>query len=371
MTEHLTQRLVDHRNVGLASQAVTEFTLHHGERRFDIGTLVVVGKKVGALELEVVIHLFPRSPAIAAMMRRKRDVRNGSHAGDRIGIAATCVTFIGGNFGNREVMGRCFAKRRQQGGIVGVAVLNLYGGNDVGFHSAHEMTLNPIMLRDDFSVFVVIPARKPRSGKAGRIHGEVNLDRLEGQAALSNQRLKNRSKVWILKVIGNAIEVWNLGDESATVSLSQIAHKAALRNRGIHLESDTENSVGKWQWRSARSWRNRDKARTQVAQQHLELVLFVSLRFIVSRPVLWIGNALRGGDSHALSNRRTTVRVLLTPHDECSGKNVLAPAAARFVIGARAFWMPMRDMFDSVESLSVLGRDNPASTVTANSSCGC
>ena len=60
MTEHLAQRLVDHRNIGLASQSVAELTLHHGERRFDVGTLVIVGKKVCALELEVVIHLFGR-----------------------------------------------------------------------------------------------------------------------------------------------------------------------------------------------------------------------------------------------------------------------------------------------------------------------
>ena len=42
VTENLTKRFVDHRRLRLASQTVAKFPLHHAERRFDIGALVVV-----------------------------------------------------------------------------------------------------------------------------------------------------------------------------------------------------------------------------------------------------------------------------------------------------------------------------------------
>ena len=50
MAEYSAQRLVDHRNVRLAAKAITEIPFHHGERRFDIRTLVVALQKFVALE---------------------------------------------------------------------------------------------------------------------------------------------------------------------------------------------------------------------------------------------------------------------------------------------------------------------------------
>jgi hypothetical protein len=42
VTEHLAQSLVDHSNVGLASQRIAELAFHHAESRFDVAALVVV-----------------------------------------------------------------------------------------------------------------------------------------------------------------------------------------------------------------------------------------------------------------------------------------------------------------------------------------
>ncbi len=53
MTENFAERFVDHRNASLTAKAVSEFTLHHAERRFDVGTLVVVLQELIAPELEV------------------------------------------------------------------------------------------------------------------------------------------------------------------------------------------------------------------------------------------------------------------------------------------------------------------------------
>jgi len=64
MTENLTKRLVSHRNISLASQAVAKLAFHHAERGFDVRPFVVVLQKLGAPELKVVIHPGPRSPAL-------------------------------------------------------------------------------------------------------------------------------------------------------------------------------------------------------------------------------------------------------------------------------------------------------------------
>jgi hypothetical protein len=78
MTENFAERFIDHRDVGLAPQAISEFALHHGERRFDVRTLVVMREKVRALELEIVIHLLPCSTAVPAMMRCEGNKRRGA-----------------------------------------------------------------------------------------------------------------------------------------------------------------------------------------------------------------------------------------------------------------------------------------------------
>lgn len=82
MTENLTKSFIDHRNVSLASQTVSEFSLHHAKRGFDIRPLVVVLQKVVAPEFEssgkplVPFHLEPRKFAHYGhgAARRSQDV---------------------------------------------------------------------------------------------------------------------------------------------------------------------------------------------------------------------------------------------------------------------------------------------------------
>lgn len=69
MTENLTKRFVDHRNVGLASETVTKVPLHHAESGCDVRPFVVVLHKLVLPELKVVVHLGPRSAAASAGTR--------------------------------------------------------------------------------------------------------------------------------------------------------------------------------------------------------------------------------------------------------------------------------------------------------------
>jgi len=251
MAENLTERFVGHGNIGLASEAVAELALNHAESGFDVGPLMVMRQKLVALKLEVMKHLGPRTAAIPAMVLSERNIRRGSEGSDRIGVCTRSIPFISGDFGNLKVLGGSASQRRKELGVMRVPSMNFNGGHNVGLDAAHKMDLDPIVLLFGNAVLVIVPASEMASSKAGRIDGEVRFNRLERQAALLNETAENGSQFGILKIVGDGIEVWNLGDKSAIVSFSQVTHEAALRDGGINFEHDAENGIGQRQARSA------------------------------------------------------------------------------------------------------------------------
>ena len=181
MTKHFTKRFIHHRGIGLAAQRVSELALHHAKRGFDIGPLVIVLQELLALEHEEVVHLAPLSAAIPLVMSSERNVRRRANAGNCSRIVATRISLIRRNLGDVEILRSRVDHRRKQLRVVSVPVANLYSCNDVGLDSAHEMALNPILLRNDLAVLVVVPASKPRRSKAGRIHSEIHFNRPPGR----------------------------------------------------------------------------------------------------------------------------------------------------------------------------------------------
>ena len=103
MTQNLTECFVDHRNIGLAPQAVTEFAFHHAECGFDVRPFVIVLQKLGAPELKVVVHLRPRSATSSNMIGFERNIRSRPNVCNRIGIRSRGVTLVGGYFGGSYV----------------------------------------------------------------------------------------------------------------------------------------------------------------------------------------------------------------------------------------------------------------------------
>ena len=83
MTENFAERFVDHRNIGLAPQTVSELPFHHAKRGLDIGPLVIMRHKFVPLELKVVKHLFPSPSTPALVVRRESYVRDGSETRTR------------------------------------------------------------------------------------------------------------------------------------------------------------------------------------------------------------------------------------------------------------------------------------------------
>ena len=56
VTQNLTQRFVDHRNIGLTTQGVAELAFHHAKRGLDIAAFVVVAQEFFAPVMEEMIH---------------------------------------------------------------------------------------------------------------------------------------------------------------------------------------------------------------------------------------------------------------------------------------------------------------------------
>src|SRR5439155_3914964 len=78
VAEHLAQRLVDHCNVSLTPQRISELAFNHAESGFDVRTLVVMLQELCPLELEIVVHLSPFPATVASVMRREGNVRRSS-----------------------------------------------------------------------------------------------------------------------------------------------------------------------------------------------------------------------------------------------------------------------------------------------------
>lgn len=124
---------------------------------------------------------------------------------------------------------------------------------DVRRNSAHDMNLDPIMLLFYNPLVVVKPAGEVASSKAGRVRRKISFHGFERQDALDNQFFKHRSQFWPLQVVGDAIEVRNLKNESTPLRPSQVTHKSASGNRGIDFESDTKNRIGQGEREDART----------------------------------------------------------------------------------------------------------------------
>src|ERR1035438_3319660 len=86
MAQHLAKRFVDHRRVSLAAKRVSKLALHHAERGFDVGALVVVLQELVLAEHEVMEHLLERSARLARRRTLERDERSAARLSDGIRV---------------------------------------------------------------------------------------------------------------------------------------------------------------------------------------------------------------------------------------------------------------------------------------------
>jgi hypothetical protein len=77
----------------------------------------------------------------------------------RIGLRLQLLDFC-----NLKVLGRGFGQSGEHNGIVCIPTKNFDSGHDVGFDSAHQMALDPIVLLSNLSVLVIVPTGGLRGG---------------------------------------------------------------------------------------------------------------------------------------------------------------------------------------------------------------
>ena len=236
-------------------------------------------------------HLRPRSIAAPDVVRSEGNIRSRPDASDCVRVFPRSISFISGDFGDLKILRSRIDQSRKHFNVARKSAANLNGSHDIRFDSAHQMALDPIVLLFNRAVFVVKPTGKTASREARRIGSEIGLYRFERQAALSNQGAENGGQIGILKIVGNAVEVRNFGNESASVCFPQITHKTTLRNSGINFKYDIENSIRQGQWRPASFGWGCNETGTEISKQDLEFVLFMGLRLVVSGPVLRIRGA--------------------------------------------------------------------------------
>src|ERR1017187_337268 len=370
MEQHLAKRFVDHRRVSLAAKRVSKLALHHAERGFDVGALVVVLQELVLAEHEVMEHLLERSARLARRRTLERDERSAARLSDGIRVGQTAVSLVCRNLGDGEVFGGRFDHRSKRQRVVRVHLLNVDSGHDVGFDSAHEMTLHPILLDVLFAVLHIMPAGKPRSGESGRIDGKVSLNTAERQTALLDKAAQNGSHGRVFKVIKNRVVMRSGSDEALALRVPQIAHKATTAHRRIDLKHYAENGIRQGQLRaSGPAIFGVCDSTAEIEKQTQKLILFVRLRGVVSGPRLRIGRSFLC-KSYGFRHRSASICVVLPPHYIDRGVDVFAVLAAGLVVGARALWISFCQMPDRIDALPALRRHNPAIAELLNPLCG-
>ena len=218
------------------------------------------------------------------------------------------------------------------------------------------------MLLPNLAVLVVKPTGETASRETGRIHSKVGFNRLQGQAGFSDETLEDARQVGILKIIGNAVEMRNLGDVSAPVGFSQVGHEPPLRNGGINLERDVKNGIGERQPRTTILGRSGYQTGAQVAQKGLEFILLSRLGRVIGRPRLPVSRLPRLRECNALGHSGSAISILFPLHHKRSGIDVFASRFTLLEVGALASRKLLSNL-NAVESRSALRRNHPPSAI--------
>ena len=168
MREHLTQRLVDLRRLGLAPQAFAELRLNHREDRLDVAALVVVLQKLFTLELVEVINARPqRTVAVRLAIHLEGYVRDSPVSQSRLEIRVAEISLIAAYLFHLKAAQRGLINERLEVRvIVRVRLADFNARHDVGLDAAYEMHLNPLMLFHLLAILGVKPAQEVSGGEA-------------------------------------------------------------------------------------------------------------------------------------------------------------------------------------------------------------
>lgn len=241
-------------------------------------------------------HIFPKSglgirAAVPRAIALERDIRHRIVVNDRLQVRARQVGFVGAHFLHHKVASRRVHEPLELRTVVSVRVGNLNAGYDVGFRSAHQVNLDPIVALHHFLVAVLClnPLRESASHEAGRIDGKRCFDGLQRQTANFDQFFEKGCQCWVFKVARDGSIVRSFREITLTLRVSQVRDKATARERGVDLECAGKDHIGQGQARTPKALRRFFNSFAQFRQQRQEAFLRVGLRGVIGAPFLLVG----------------------------------------------------------------------------------
>lgn len=201
MTKHLTQRLIDLRRFGLASQGDSELRFDHRERGFDIRAFVVALHKLFRVVAVQVIHLLPKNGmsfrfGLLLAVALERNEWHGVVVYYCLQIRVRQVGLIRAHFIHNKVLRRCLNQPFELRGVAGISLSHFNGSNNVRSDAAHDVAFDELSLLNQVRICVLRlhPLNKARRRKAGRINAKSDSIACRGRLLSSIKLFKTEHK---------------------------------------------------------------------------------------------------------------------------------------------------------------------------------
>lgn len=222
-------------------------------------------------------------------------------------------------------------------GVGALCSCHLDAGDNLRFHSAHELGLDVIGFAAFLAPLVVVPPVVCRRGKAGRIDGEIGLDGLQWLCAFLDQASEQGSERRVMQTIEDAVVGRHSTQEPLTLQLPQVYHGPSPKDGRVDLIASGHDNIGERMTAPSRPCLLRlDYALAEFAQEFRKPLLLVNVNAAVDRPVLAVG------DSDCLRFDSDPITMLFLVDDELNGKDMLA-RTERLPIVQLDVWVPLPD----------------------------
>jgi hypothetical protein len=362
MTQNLAENFVHLSRWGFRPNRSPELHLNHAESAFNVRPLMVMFKEGTPIELVEVPHAMPQAVETVLLVSNpvrsvlEGDISDSANSLYCMKILSARVSLICRDLVDVERISGCIDQWSELWRISRLKSCSLYTGNDMGFNSAHQMSLNPLYLAPYLAPLMVKPSVIGIGCETRGINSEVSLYGFQGACTLLNESLEKWCQFGILQRTEATGERRRFRDQSTNLCFSKVSHKASARHSAVDLVNSTENDIRQWESRSTKLvFRLRDSV-AEVSEQDNELFLLMSLSFVVSSPFLGVG------DSNRLSLCNRTIGLGLSLDNELNCIDVLALFVLRLEVCASAERLSVVKAHD-IRSIARLRRHLPTQLV--------
>jgi hypothetical protein len=300
MTEQFTQNLIDLGNRGLSPNRTPELGLYHREGTLHIRPLVVVLQKGFPIEVEIVPHPVPQAvigsggASHTSGVALEGNVSRTAYRLDGVKVLTAGISLVRRHLVDVECLGGLVQQGDKLGRIARLKRCSFNTSDDVGFNPAHQVGFHP-SLSGAVAVLVVVPPVIDAGSEAGGINGKVRFNRSQWAGALLYEAFQQRRQFGAFQIAECAVIVCGFANQSAFLSLFQLAGKSPTGHSCIRLEHKPEHDISQRQAGAAKTVFRLLNAVAEVSEQDNKMFLFMGLSLIVGWPFLGAGHFERLG----------------------------------------------------------------------------